>query len=77
MVTMEMVLNCGILQRVPPLMARLIPFAAVAAANCINIPLVRQRELRYGIPVCDEHHNQLGMSKVRKFVLKIYVNTGY
>ena len=30
-------------QRAPPLVARYVPFVAVAAANCVNIPLSRQR----------------------------------
>lgn len=30
-------------QHVSPLIGRFVPFAAVAAANCINIPLMRQR----------------------------------
>ncbi|KAG8578698.1 hypothetical protein GDO81_010590 [Engystomops pustulosus] len=38
-------------KHVSPLIGRFVPFAAVAAANCINIPLMRQRELKYGIPV--------------------------
>ncbi|XP_054019768.1 sideroflexin-2 isoform X2 [Dryobates pubescens] len=29
-------------KRAPPLLARWVPFAAVAAANCVNIPLMRQ-----------------------------------
>ena len=31
------------LQRLPPIASRFVPFAAVAAANCINIPFMRQR----------------------------------
>lgn len=31
-----------ILQSAPPLIGRFVPFAAVAAANCVNIPLMRQ-----------------------------------
>ena len=48
----------------PPLVCRFIPFAAVVAANGINIPLVRQRELKYGIPVMDKDDNKVGTSKV-------------
>ena len=48
----------------PPLIGRFVPFVAVAVANAINIPLMRQRELRYGIPVVDEEDERLGMSKV-------------
>ena len=48
----------------PPLIGRFVPFVAVAVANAINIPLMRQRELRYGIPVVDEEDKRLGMSKV-------------
>uniref|UniRef100_A0A8B9JCE9 Sideroflexin-1 n=1 Tax=Astyanax mexicanus TaxID=7994 RepID=A0A8B9JCE9_ASTMX len=49
-------------QHVSPLLGRFVPFAAVAAANCINIPLMRQRELKHGIPVTDENDNRLGES---------------
>ncbi|XP_015246643.1 PREDICTED: sideroflexin-1-like [Cyprinodon variegatus] len=48
--------------RLPPIVSRFVPFAAVAAANCINIPFMRQRELKYGIPVMDENGNRLGES---------------
>ncbi|XP_061692237.1 sideroflexin-3 isoform X3 [Syngnathoides biaculeatus] len=48
--------------RLPPIVSRFVPFAAVAAANCINIPFMRQRELKYGIPVTDENGNRLGES---------------
>uniref|UniRef100_A0A3B1JXI8 Sideroflexin-1 n=1 Tax=Astyanax mexicanus TaxID=7994 RepID=A0A3B1JXI8_ASTMX len=49
-------------KHVSPLLGRFVPFAAVAAANCINIPLMRQRELKHGIPVTDENDNRLGES---------------
>ncbi|XP_060781742.1 sideroflexin-3 [Neoarius graeffei] len=49
-------------KHLPAIVGRFIPFAAVAAANCINIPFMRQRELKYGIPVTDEEGNRLGDS---------------
>ncbi|KQK85074.1 Sideroflexin-1 [Amazona aestiva] len=49
-------------KHVSPLIGRFVPFAAVAAANCINIPLMRQREIKFGIPVMDENGNRLGDS---------------
>ncbi|XP_071447872.1 sideroflexin-2 [Hetaerina americana] len=50
-------------KRASTLMQRYVPFAAVAAANCVNIPLMRQNELYYGIDVCDENGNVIGQSK--------------
>ncbi|XP_066475922.1 sideroflexin-3 isoform X2 [Tiliqua scincoides] len=50
-------------KHLPPIIGRFVPFAAVAAANCINIPLMRQRELKFGIPITDENGNRLGESK--------------
>lgn len=47
----------------PPLVGRFVPFAAVAAANCVNIPLMRQTELMRGIPVSDEDGKRIGESK--------------
>lgn len=54
----------ALVKNLPPLVGRFVPFAAVAAANCVNIPLMRQRELLHGIPVFDENGNKLGESKV-------------
>lgn len=39
----ECVSDSASLQRLPPIVSRFVPFAAVAAANCINIPFMRQR----------------------------------
>uniref|UniRef100_A0A8C4NMU5 Sideroflexin-3 n=1 Tax=Eptatretus burgeri TaxID=7764 RepID=A0A8C4NMU5_EPTBU len=50
-------------KHVTPLIGRFVPFAAVAAANCINIPFMRQRELKHGIPVFDDHGKRLGESE--------------
>uniref|UniRef100_A0A672F988 Sidoreflexin n=1 Tax=Salarias fasciatus TaxID=181472 RepID=A0A672F988_SALFA len=50
-------------KKAPPLVARWVPFAAVAAANCVNIPMMRQQEILNGISVTDENGNKLGHSK--------------
>ncbi|XP_056617273.1 sideroflexin-3 [Triplophysa dalaica] len=49
-------------KHLPAIIGRFVPFAAVAAANCINIPFMRQRELKYGIPVTDAEGKRLGES---------------
>lgn len=46
------------------LIGRLVPLAAVAAANCVNIPLMRQRELIDGISVEDSNGESIGKSVV-------------
>ncbi len=55
----------------PPLIGRFVPFLAVAAANSINLPLMRQRELKTGVPIYDEDNNYLGMSTVY-YVINAY-----
>ncbi|XP_060698494.1 sideroflexin-2 isoform X2 [Hemiscyllium ocellatum] len=50
-------------KKAPPLLARWVPFVAVAAANCVNIPMMRQQEIISGIAVTDENDNQLGKSR--------------
>uniref|UniRef100_A0AAY4B3X4 Sidoreflexin n=1 Tax=Denticeps clupeoides TaxID=299321 RepID=A0AAY4B3X4_9TELE len=50
-------------KRAPPLVARWVPFVAVAAANCVNIPMMRQQEILNGIVVTDENGNKLGHSR--------------
>ncbi|KAJ8789464.1 hypothetical protein J1605_021991 [Eschrichtius robustus] len=50
-------------KRAPPLVGRWVPFAAVAAANCVNIPMMRQQELIQGICVKDRNHSEIGHSR--------------
>jgi tricarboxylate carrier len=51
-----------IVKSMPPLIGRYVPFAAVAAANCINIPCMRSRELTHGITVLTEDGEKVGQS---------------
>ena len=48
----------------PPLVGRLVPFAACSAANCINIPLMRRLELEEGTMVETKAGDKVGLSKV-------------
>lgn len=50
-------------QRGPPLAGRLVPLAAVAAANCVNIPLMRITELQNGIELQNAEGLKIGQSK--------------
>ncbi|NWS10982.1 SFXN1 protein, partial [Pachyramphus minor] len=63
-------------KHLPAIIGRYVPFAAVAAANCINIPLMRQRELKLGIPVTDENGNRLAESTAaaQKAIFQVVVS---
>lgn len=44
------------------IVGRLVPLVAVAAANCVNIPLMRQQELKNGIAIETEDGVKVGNS---------------
>lgn len=44
------------------LIGRFVPFIAVAAANCVNIPLMRSQEIKKGIMVETESGEEVGLS---------------
>jgi tricarboxylate carrier len=41
------------------LIGKLVPLCAVAAANCINIPLMRMQELKLGVPVANQDGTEI------------------
>ncbi|KAK0183304.1 hypothetical protein PV327_001357 [Microctonus hyperodae] len=47
-----------------PLLARYVPFVAVAAANCVNIPLMRQNEIIQGVELTDENGKKCTQSRI-------------
>ncbi|XP_065882405.1 sideroflexin-2-like [Dysidea avara] len=53
----------SLLVKAPTLLKRWVPLVAVMAANCVNIPTMRQRELIDGILVTDKDGNTLGRSR--------------
>jgi len=54
----------SLVKSMPPLVGRLVPFVAVSAANCINIPLMRRLELQNGIMLETKEGEQVGLSEV-------------
>ncbi|XP_077992303.1 sideroflexin-2-like [Glandiceps talaboti] len=60
----------------PPLVARYVPFAAVASANCVNVPMMRQQEVVNGITLFDENGKEVGKSKkaARKAIFQVVVS---
>lgn len=46
------------------LVGRLVPLVAVAAANCVNIPLMRQEEIKNGIGIELQDGTEVALSKV-------------
>lgn len=53
----------SIVKNLPPLIGRLVPFTAVAAANCVNIPMMRMKEIQDGVALLDQNGNKVGQSK--------------
>ncbi|KAJ9573788.1 hypothetical protein L9F63_008825 [Diploptera punctata] len=53
----------SLVKKAPPLIGRWVPFAAVASANCINIPMMRLKEIQEGVAVSDANGNKLGYSR--------------
>ncbi|CAL8099194.1 unnamed protein product [Calicophoron daubneyi] len=60
-------------KHLPPIVGRFVPFVAVAAANCINIPCMRSSELTKGTQIVDEHGQNLGESRkvARRAIFKV------
>lgn len=52
------------LQRAPIIIRRYVPFFAVASANCINIPIMRNQELMEGIRIFNDKEKEVGYSKI-------------
>ncbi|XP_074595119.1 sideroflexin-1-3 [Brevipalpus obovatus] len=66
----------SLVKRAPPLVGRFVPFCAVAAANCVNIPLMRKQEIEKGIVLVDEKGNEMGTSKTaaKKAITQVVVS---
>jgi len=53
----------SLVKNMPPLVGRFVPFAAVAAANCVNIPMMRISELQNGASLSDSQGRAMGSSQ--------------
>ncbi|XP_034483045.1 sideroflexin-2 [Drosophila innubila] len=51
-------------KKATPILQRYVPFAAVAAANCVNIPMMRQNEILHGIEVKNADGEVVGQSRL-------------
>jgi len=51
-------------KKATPILQRYVPFAAVAAANCVNIPFMRQNEILHGIEVKNADGEVVGQSRL-------------
>ena len=49
-------------KKMPAMVGRLVPFAAVAAANCVNLPFMRSSEIQEGIQLFDKNGEKVGQS---------------
>jgi len=56
-------LKAYLAKRASPLVQRYVPYAALAAANMVNIPLMRRTEIENGIACCDDEGTPVMNSK--------------
>lgn len=49
-------------KRMPPFFARIVPFTAVASANCINLPFMRSSEIKNGIQLVNDKDEKIAQS---------------
>ncbi|XP_025412031.1 sideroflexin-1-like isoform X2 [Sipha flava] len=65
-----------LIMNLPPICERFVPFVAAVVAHCINIPLMRIKELQNGIAVYDENKKFLGNSKIasRRGILAVLIS---
>lgn len=64
--TTALLLN-RVAKKMKPIFGRIVPFVAVASANCINLPFMRSAEIMNGIQLVNEKDEKIGESpKVAK-----------